>query len=287
MQHEGAHQQPDEEVGASPDTPVEKASRRPIVFVLPGLGGEADPDLETFYRPMRAELDLVPITYLDWVELVDADCEFGSVAANVRRQIESKMPNGPIRLAGYSIGGHLAYVTARVLRAEGRAVEVVAILDAPADVEDFVPSFGERLRERLERLLAFDVRASLASLFAKLLLKGNSRRALGYLARYRRRKLPFRFDVYLHHTITMQLVLRIFPIWWQKQSEQPTILDTPTYLFRAEDSGPIEREDLGWSRYCSQLKVSNVAGSHRGMLHPSINARLRAAFTAAMLSTNS
>jgi thioesterase domain-containing protein len=278
------HQQTGEAAGASPGTRRETATGRPVVFVLPGLGGEADPDLEIFYRPMRAELDLVPITYLDWVELLDADCEFASVAANVRRQIESRMPNGPIRMAGYSIGGHLAYVTALALRAEGRSVDVVAILDAPADVEDFVLSFREQLRARLERLRSFNVRAGLASLFAKALILGNSHRAFSYLARHRRRTLPFRFDTYLHHTITMQLVLRIFPVWWKKQSQQTTIiLDTLTYLFHAEGREPTEREDLGWSKYCSHLKVLNVAGSHRGMLHPSVNAPLRAAFTAAML----
>ncbi len=282
------HLRAGEAVGASSEMSGGIAPGRPIVFVLPGLGGEADPDLEVFYQPMRAQLDLVPITYLDWVELLEADCDFESVAANVRRQIESRVPTGPIRMAGYSIGGHLAYATALAFRAEGRPVDVIAILDAPADVEDFIPSFGQQLRERLERMLAFNVRAALASLVAKVLIRGNSRRAFGYLARHRRRALPFRFDTYLHHTITMQLVLRIFPVWWQKQSEKTrSTLDTPTYLFRTEAGHPIKREDLGWSKYCSCLKVLSVAGSHRGMLHPSINAPLRAAFTAAMSSPGS
>ena len=286
MQQEGKQRQVSEAVGAPSDTPGETAFGRPVVFALPGLGGEADPDIKTFYRPMRAELDLVPITYPDWVELLEADSDFGRVAANVKRQIESRMPNGPIRMAGYSIGGHLAYLTALAFRAEGRPVDVIAILDAPVDVKDFTPSFGEQLRARLERLLAFNVPAGLASLFAKGLMIGNSRRALGYLARHRRRTLPFRFDTYLHHTITMQLMLRIYPAWWRTQLEQATTLETPVYLFRAGGKGSTGPESLGWSKYCSRLKVLNAAGSHRGMLHPSINGPLRAAFTAAMLSSD-
>jgi len=271
------------QAGNPAGTPEETASARPLVFVLPGLGGEADPDVEAFYKPIRAELDLVPIAYLDWVELLEADCDFASVAASVRRQIESRLPNGPVRMAGYSIGGHLAYVTALAFRAEGRAVEVIAILDAPVAIEDFTPPAAERFRARMKKLLAFHVRAALASLFAKALLMGSSRRALGYLARHRRRKLPFRFDSFLHHTITMQLMLRIYPAWWRKQVEQTAILDTPVYLFRAGGKDAIRQGDLGWSRYCSCLKVVNVAGTHRGMLHPAINAPLRAAFVAAML----
>ena len=59
----------------------------------------------------------------------------------------------------------------------------------------------------MERLLAFNPRAALASLSAKVLMLDSSRRSLRYLARHRQRALPFRFDSYLHHTITMQLIL--------------------------------------------------------------------------------
>ena len=120
--------------------PEARESARPVVFLIPGLGGEEDPDLGAFCRLMRAELDLVPITYLDWTELLDADFEFGSVGADVRRQIESRMPTGPIRVAGYSMGGHLAFLTALAFQLEGRPTEVIAILDVPVAVEDITPS---------------------------------------------------------------------------------------------------------------------------------------------------
>jgi thioesterase domain-containing protein len=255
---------------------------RPVVFVLPGLGGEEDPELEKIWGPARAVLDLVPIAYLDWTDLVERGCDFRAIAEHVRRQIEAKVPSGPIRMAGYSIGGHLAYATAVGFQAAGRPMGCVAILDAPLSVSHFVPSLPQRLRGRFRQVLSFDPGAALSSLISKCLVMDRSRPLLRRFARYRRVRLPFGFDVHLHHKITMQLVRRIYAAWWDGVLGNAPPLDAPVWLFRSEEHEAYEQHDLGWAAYCPNLKVVPVAGSHRGMLDSSINGPLREAFVAAM-----
>lgn len=50
--------------------------------------------------------------------------------------IGAAQPEGPLRLAGWSVGGLLAYELARVLRDQGREIECVAMLDASVPPED-------------------------------------------------------------------------------------------------------------------------------------------------------
>jgi thioesterase domain-containing protein len=263
-----------------------QSSTRPVVFVLPGLGGDQDPALEIFWGPTRSTLDLVTITYLDWTEIIEAGCDGGALAKHVARQIESRMPQGPIRMAGYSIGGLLAYSTASGLQAQGRAVSSVVILDAPLHLGAAYQPFRVKVRERLKSLNPFKFRDVLASVFAKVIIQERCRPLLHRLSRYRHTPLPFHFERYLHHKITMQLVLRIHPEWWQTLLRESPSIEAPTYLFHSEDHEPAEGEDLGWASHCLNLKVIPAAGTHSTMLKPPNNERLRAAFIEALLAEN-
>jgi thioesterase domain-containing protein len=254
----------------------------PLAFFLPGLGGDEDPKLAAFWKPFAGALRIVPLTYVDWTELVEQDIDFSVVVSHVKRQIEEILPVGPLRLAGYSIGGHLAYACAREFHAEGRVVDCVAIFDAPADVQNLKLPLSKRLQQRLDRLLSFDIRAGISSILAKSLTNPRSLPRLRKLSRYRHRPLPFHLESSLHRKFQMQMVLRLFPPWWKKVSCPPEVLDTPTFLFRSEEHESDEREDLGWGDYFRIVTVIRVAGSHRGMLEPAVNAPLRAAFLSAM-----
>jgi thioesterase domain-containing protein len=272
------------EKAGQPSEADARSSARPIVFILPGLGGIEDPALEVFWGPTRSTLDLVPVTYLDWTDLVAAGCD-GNVLANyVARQIESRMPQGPIRMAGYSIGGHLAFSTASGLQAQGRTASSVVILDAPLRLGAAYQSLRVKLRERLKSLNPFKFRDTLASVFAKVLTRERSRPLLHRLSRYRHTPLPFHFERYLHHKITMQLVLRIHPHWWQTLLRESPSIEAPTYLFRSEDHDPAQGEDLGWAAHCLNLKVIAAVGTHSTMLAPPNSEPLRAAFVEALLA---
>ena len=159
-------------------------SARPVVFVLPGLAGDQDPVLEGFWGPTRSVFDLVPIAYLDWTDLIAARCDGEALARHVNQQIKSRVPQGPIRMAGYSIGGHLAYSTAAELEAQGFTVNSVVILDAPLHLDAAPQPFRVRLRERLKDLLSFNLRGGIASIVAKLLVRERCRPLLSRFSRY-------------------------------------------------------------------------------------------------------
>jgi thioesterase domain-containing protein len=282
MEIEGAGRLGDDALRLRSYLQAKQPPARPVVFVLPGLGGEDDPELEKFWGPLRPSLDLVPVSYMDWTEILEAGCDFDVIATHVRRQIESREPTGPIRMAGYSIGGHLAYATAVALEKMGRQVESVVILDAPVSIGGFTPPLRHRFRARVEGLFNLNLLDTAASLCAKVLTRDAGRPALRRLSRYRAVPLPLGFENYLHHKITMQLVQRIYPDWWHSTLERAIPLAGTARLFRSEEHEPFEQEDLGWASYCRNLKVSPVAGTHRGMLDSEVNGPLRAAFVEAM-----
>ena len=51
---------------------------------------------------------------------------------------------------------------------------------------------------------------------------------------------------------------------------------TPTILFRSEEHGPLESEDLGWKCLCKNLTVIRVSASHDTMLDPRNASAIRA-----------
>jgi thioesterase domain-containing protein len=251
---------------------------RPVVFFLPGLFGDDDPEVARFLAPLRSSLELVPVTYFDWVQHVETDCDFAVLADHILRQIETRTPGGSIRMAGYSLGGHLAFAAALALEAKGRKVESLAILDAPLDFASVNGSFGKRLRARIDQVLRFNLRGGLASAISKSLIQERSRPVLRRLARRRNISLPLHFEADLHRKLTMQLVRRIYAGWWQNTLKQAAPLAARWNLFRSQEHEAYESQDLGWAPYCPNLRVIHVAGTHRGMLDPSINGPLRAAF---------
>ncbi len=270
---------------AERDPEKAQGSQRPAVFFFPGLFGEDDPEIAKFCEPLRDELDFLPVTYFDWARHVETNCDFAALAEHVLTQVETGMPSGPIRMAGYSLGGHLAFATALALEAKGRRVEALAILDAPVDFGSVKGSFRKRLNMRVEQILSFNLRGGLASVIGKCLTHKRSRRILRYLPRYQNTKLPFDFDVALHRKLTMQLVRSLHGDWWQKTLQEATPLDAPWNLFRSQEHEAYEPDDLGWAPYCRHLKVIHVAGTHRGMLDPAISGPFRAGFVDCLTAT--
>jgi hypothetical protein len=127
---------------------------------------------------------------------------------------------------------------------------------------------GRRLRERFEQLLTLASRDGLGSLVAKGLTLQPAMPLLRHISRWRDTKLPFSFDSYLHHKITIQLMRRLYWPWWRATVQSGFSLMTPTFLFRSEDHEPSESEDLGWRHLCKNLTVIRVAAFHNTMLDP-------------------
>jgi amino acid adenylation domain-containing protein len=97
----------------------------PVVFVHAVGGGVSD------FRHVASHLDpRRPMYALHG--LGDAPARIEEAGARCSAAIESRVPAGPIHLVGWSHGGLVAWEAAHRLRAAGRAVGALVLVDAPA-----------------------------------------------------------------------------------------------------------------------------------------------------------
>jgi thioesterase domain-containing protein len=239
----------------------EHSIQKPLIFFLPGSGeGE-----QVHWDAVRDDVRLIGFFYPDWTELIKPETSFPGLVPYLKRKIQNELPDGPVHLVGYSIGGPLAYGCALALQSEGRTVDFLAILDSvPPDAP-----LRKTWRKRLKSLATFQVREGLASVLAKLLASRRGKPILQRLSRFRNVKLPFKFAEYLHPKLKIQLMIQGFLPWWQSAARQSAKFTTPTLLFRSEEHEAGEPEELGWNKYCLNMKVTHVAGSHASVMAPS------------------
>jgi thioesterase domain-containing protein len=122
---------------------VQSRGKRPPLFVVPGYGGAVTP-FHALAKALGADQPL----YL--VDLNSVGCEppqsmtLESVAAQVVESMRGVQPHGPYQLAGYSLGGRIAYEIAQQLLRHGEAIDLLAMLDCGAPGYPRVQSFVSR-----------------------------------------------------------------------------------------------------------------------------------------------
>lgn len=108
--------------------PAEVGGQQVRIMLIPGLLGD-EPALAAF---RRATADLA---VYDLVEMPDIETDAAvlrdipSTAEKVADAIIARQPDGPLALAGYSMGGIVALEAAHALRARGRDVALLVLLD--------------------------------------------------------------------------------------------------------------------------------------------------------------
>ena len=165
-------------------------------------------------------------------------------------RIEEASPIGSCVLAGHSLGGLLAWETARVLRHRGREVAMVALLDSRLPRRGLVELDGElRQLTRLGRLRRF-IRRLVADRVYGLRYASYSLRGAAIppkLARVRQIRSASRaFELY-----------------------RPTPQDQHVAFFAARGSGPSAIRGSGpsvdeWRELAGSIEVVEVPGSHTG-----------------------
>jgi thioesterase domain-containing protein len=99
------------------------------MFLIHAVGGTVSP-----YAPLSQELADAFTVYGLQSPALSGEPVPGSLAAIVgdyTRRIRDASPAGPYRLAGWSMGGVLAFEIARRLEGDGAIVELLVLLDAP------------------------------------------------------------------------------------------------------------------------------------------------------------
>jgi acetoacetyl-CoA synthetase len=124
----------------------------PPLFLVHGAYGDVDS-----YRALAAELDLPGAVLGLCAQMTAPDGTPHSVAdlaAQHVTEVTRRRPTGPIRLAGYSFGGLVAFEMARTLAAAGRVVDFLGLLD-PAPPSASLTSRQRRLHSVAKRLALF------------------------------------------------------------------------------------------------------------------------------------
>ena len=150
-------------------------------------------------------------------------------------------PEGPLRLAGFSFGGLVAFETARRLRAAGREVEFLGLLD-PLPPEDSLPP----VRRRLHRLTG-EIGA---------LIPGLADRPLRDVVRQRLRPETRPAD--------QEALVRSGAVYARHRLQR---YDGPATYFRARRRIPVSGHFMSaWRAAAPRLEVVSVPGPHHDLL---------------------
>lgn len=104
------------------------------------------------------------------------------IAANYNAEILAQNPDGPYALAGYSLGGTIAYEMARQLIEQGKEVKMLAVFDTYAKQTDIYDPF---LKRTFNRIYLFIMKL----LYSFVLLAQDPKRTIEYKSQEIRRRI--------------------------------------------------------------------------------------------------
>ena len=102
-------------------------SSSPVIF-LSGAGGGA-PDLNVFRQHPDDTTSFEVISYPGWKRYVADGFSAQVLIADLTEKIAARVPQGPIRIVGLSIGGHFGYAAALRLQSMGREIAGFCAID--------------------------------------------------------------------------------------------------------------------------------------------------------------
>ncbi|MCY1144099.1 amino acid adenylation domain-containing protein [Actinoplanes sp. Pm04-4] len=179
------------------------------------------------------------------------------MAGDYLREIREAFPDGPYVLFGYSLGGVIAYETARQLQADGADVALLALGDTDS-VWDFESTRGDVLEHLVTKALKLDLDvAELAAMSGRERVQRilDAGIAGGALSR------DFGLDR-LRRMLEMYETNATAVATYQVRPYAGDLL-----LLRAEQA-PSAPDDLGWGRFARSVQVEWVPGDHFHMLEP-------------------
>jgi thioesterase domain-containing protein len=250
----------------------------PIVF-LSGAGGGA-PDFNVF-RDSDDSTRFEVIAYPDWRRSMAADFSAKVLIEELAAKILAAVPDGPIRIVGLSIGGHLGYGIGIFLQEAGREIDGLCVIDSFMFASSG-PSSGWKGRAlaqgfallREGRIGEFSV--FLRSKFWRALVRFSG----GQLAsRLRTLNLSGRLspDPIFESELSMRLLVQAVAPWLASIEGKPVALRAPVVLLRTELSAA---DDDAWRRRCQNLSVIKIKGKHHSLFEPENIGSLHEAFIA-------
>jgi thioesterase domain-containing protein len=250
-----------------------------LVF-LPGAGG-GSLDLSVFGGPNDDTSQFQVISYPGWQRYTASGFSTDVLIDELAAQIAAKVPEGPIRIVGLSIGGHFGYAAALRLQAMGRQIAGLCAIDTFM-ITSSGPSEGwqgRALAEALEllrqRRIAEFIRFVQSKFWRALL-----RLASGRLPKLFSASSAAPMDPILEGELSMRLLLREAAPWLAALDREPEVLHAPAILLRTQSTAG---DDAAWRRRCPEIGIYEVPGKHHtlfeaenaGVLHDTFLAATR------------
>lgn len=253
---------------------------------LPGGGGGGEHDLAAFAAGLEYPIHFETISYPGWQRYVQSDFSAEILISELTAEITKRVPAGPIRIMGLSIGGHFGYAAALRLQQLGREVAIFCAIDSFM-VTSSQPTAGWQMRALSD---AFDLLKKRRFQDFTRLVRSKAWRAImrlagGRLAGLLRTssgagKLPAVFggDEVAEQELSMRLLLRVVAPWVAELDRNPMPLTAPAILLRTQASAI---HDTAWTRRCPDIAIHEVPGKHLTLFEPENLDGLRNAFVAA------
>jgi thioesterase domain-containing protein len=267
------------------------ADGRPTLFVLPGMGG----NVYNYYAlaehlPAPQRVVGLPLPGADGLEPPLTSIE--AVAERFAASIRAEQPRGPYVLAGYSLGGRVAFEVARRLAAEQgpKSIGVLAMLDTPAPGWPRPLPWIRRAAQHARRVARGELTAPLKPILKRLrrakpaavASAAASSRGVGDKAErdaieslglppeiLRGVRLPAHVGdpaVRARHYAMVETYWRAALAW------RPAPIDLPITVLRAAEpcwtNCDVSDPRMGWSRLTrGPVRVAPVPGSHGTLFH--------------------
>ncbi len=240
---------------------IERGAGPPLFLVTPFHG-----DALMFRELSRTLAPVQPVFALQPPPIVGTRCRetVEGAAAEMVESIIELQPNGPYYVAGYCIGGQIAFEVASQLRATGHRVAFLGLLDSVR--ADTVAAHAAGMRTK-SGSAGFSKRAR--SLGAKVL---NGRRSLEKVRGKARRFLLRTTFEFCRRTGMRQ------PRYLQDENELDGLIAARYRPRPYSGSAVLFRSDIvqrlllppgdGWAGLVESLEQVNVAGDHVAILHP-------------------
>ena len=254
----------------------------PTVIFLSGAGGGA-PDLNVFRDGADDPTCFEVIGYPGWKRFIANGFSAEVLIADLAAQIATRVPRGPIRIVGLSIGGHFGYAAALRLQLMGREIAGFCAIDAFMFISE--PSVGWKGRAFVQGLELLRGRRFgefmrfLRSKFWRGLVRLAGSRLPGLLQGFSGQPSSLSaFDPIFEKELSLRLLIEAMAPWVASLDREPVPLNAPAVLLRTRLTAS---DDPAWLRRCPNIDIREIPGRHDTLFEAENVGSLREAFLTA------
>jgi len=253
-----------------------------LFVYLPGAGG-GETQLSALREALGAAFRFELIDYPGWRIYLDDKFSAEALIAHLAAEISARVPQGPVLIAGASLGGHFAYAVALYLKGMGREIRGSCVIDSFM-IDSSGPSEGWRSRAlaegiehlrngRLGKFMRFARSRFWRALFR--LASGNLKTLLRRSSASGRLPMLLAIDPIAEEELSLRLLIRAVAPWVASLDREPAALHAPTILLRTSATAS---DDAAWVSRCPEIKIYEIRGQHRTLFEPQNVGSLRDAF---------